>query len=89
MINNIKKIEKSLKDFTKFIALFENAVDAEMTKPSTAERGRRIAGLMNQLSFENQRIMHFILHYSFEKIKEIYHSKADCSLSPKQEKDGV
>jgi hypothetical protein len=67
--------KKELDKFTKIIISFENALDKEMENPSSFERGKRIASLINKLSLKNQLIMHFILDYSLEEIEKLYSQK--------------
>jgi len=67
--------KQALRQLTEAVQAFENALDAEMAKPSTPERGQRIAQLVNQLTLENQTAMHFALGYSFEKINKLANGK--------------
>lgn len=64
--------KKMLIALTNFIIRFENAMDKEMKKPSTPERGRRIARLTNALTIQNQKALRFGLGYSFKKIEKMY-----------------
>lgn len=64
--------KKALKELTELVIAFENSLDREMKKPSTVERGERIAKLTNALTMGNQGAMHFVLNYSFKKIEKLY-----------------
>ena len=63
--------KKALRELTEAVQAFENALDIEMKKPSTFERGKRIAALMNRLQIANHAAMHFTLGYSFQKINKL------------------
>lgn len=64
--------KKALKELTSSIILFEEEIGKEMLKPSTAERGKRIAKLLNNLTLNNQIVMRFTLGYTFKKINKLY-----------------
>jgi hypothetical protein len=72
MNKSTTEYKKALKRLTVAVIVFSNEMDKEMLKPSTAERGRRIAGWMNLLTIENQVAMRYTFGYSFKKIKKLY-----------------
>ena len=51
-----RKYQKTLKGFIVFIEQYLKALDAEMQKPSTYERGQRIAHLSNMLEIQKDLI---------------------------------
>ena len=62
------KAHKHLKELTTCVSVFLRHLDAEMVKPSTVERGGRIAKLSNMLEMANDGALHFGLNQSFGKI---------------------
>lgn len=66
-----REYKKALRELTEAVQNFETTMDMVMKHPSTPERGRQIAALMNDLTLANQRAMHFTLGYSFEKIGKL------------------
>jgi hypothetical protein len=64
--------KKALKKLTTSIIQFEIELGKEMLKPSTLERGRRIAILCNWLTMRNHAAMRFTLDYSWDKIRKLY-----------------
>lgn len=56
-----RKYRKALKDLTRTVGLFLWQLDAAMEKPSTVERGKRIAQLCNALEMANDSARHFVL----------------------------
>jgi len=83
-MGNEAKCKKALKELAVNVIAFENALDAEMRKPSTVERGQRIAKLLNALTVARQSAMRFTLGFSFNKIKRLETVQA---LAPKQRKE--
>lgn len=74
---NARKYKAALVNLASEVALFQNRLDAEMAKPSSPERGSRIAKIQNELTMANHRALHFALGYSFKKIESLYaHFKA-------------
>lgn len=49
----IRELTKHLRDLTGAVKLCLAALDAEMAKPSSAERGSRIAKISNALQMQN------------------------------------
>lgn len=48
-----RNLKKHLRNVTDAVTRFMTALDAEMEKPSTRERGGRIASLTNELNMHN------------------------------------
>ena len=48
-----------LKSLTQAVAKSIAAIDAEMKKPSTPDRGKRIAAITNNLEIENDKARYF------------------------------
>lgn len=67
----INEHKKHLIELTKTVIHFLDQINDEMKKPSSFERGRRIAKLCNFLDLENDGAMHFGLNYTFKKIKKL------------------
>jgi hypothetical protein len=63
--------KRALVKLTSSVNIFIDALDREMTKPSTLERGRRIAVLSNYLNLNNDMALHFGLGYSFKKLERL------------------
>jgi hypothetical protein len=63
--------KKALETLAKNVICAIYLIDEEMKKPSTPDRGKRIAKITNMLEFENDRALHFGLEYSFKKINNI------------------
>ena len=61
--------KKYLIQLTKAVNRFIRELDIEMSKPSSPERGRRIADLSNGLCFANDSAKHFGLGISFKSKK--------------------
>jgi len=76
--------KKALESLTQSVLSFENALDNEMSKPSTPERGQKVARLINFLTVKNQAAMHFTLGYSFQKIKKLYAERGRNRMSQKE-----
>lgn len=62
---------KTVEAHCRMICGFEVAMDRLMAAPSSVERGKRVAELMNELTMNNQRVMHFGLGWSLKKIKSV------------------
>ena len=60
------KLRKALEDLTTGVRQAVKAIDAEMARPSTPERGKNIAGITNALEMANDRVRLFALG---EKLK--------------------
>lgn len=56
-----RKLRKALKEHVRTVKAFIELLDAEMQKPSTVERGKRIAGWCNAVEMKNDQIRHFVL----------------------------
>ena len=63
-----KNARKYLRELTSGVLHWLHALDTEMKKPSSAERGRRIAAILNALDMANDVAMHYGLGLSFEAI---------------------
>ncbi len=72
MNKSATEYKKALEKLTTSVISFEKALEKEMLKPSTPERGRRIALLVNFLTMQNQMAMHFAFDYSFPEIEKLY-----------------
>jgi uncharacterized protein YigA (DUF484 family) len=70
-----RELEAALKKLTETCAAYDGAMDKIMKLPSTFERGKKIADLLNKLQIANQMAMYFTLGYSFGKIKKLYNGK--------------
>ena len=57
----LKAMHKAFKTYTSFVKDVIVLVDDEMRKPSSPERGSRIAKLMNQLSIQTDSVRRFTL----------------------------
>ncbi len=64
-------VRKNLKDLTFVVARTIRLIDAEINLPSTNERGKRIAKIINVLEIQNDIALHFVLKYSFKKMAKI------------------
>ena len=60
-----KKYKAALQKLTLAVRAHLDALDLEMTKPSDVERGRRVAGLCNQLEIANDHARYFGLGIDF------------------------
>lgn len=67
--------KKYLKELTETVALALTAIDIEMRKPSTHQRGSNIAKICNFLEMANDRTMHFGLGYGWKKMGNIKKAK--------------
>ena len=66
MKSDEKKYRKYLSDLTDYVGKFCIAVDNQMKLPSTVERGRMVAKLVNGLEFANDQARHFGLGIDFD-----------------------
>lgn len=64
---NEKKLRRKLAEVAGQVRTFLALLDAEMAKPSTVERGRRIAELCNRLSVYNDGVRYFWCNVDFRK----------------------
>lgn len=55
----LKHLRATIKDLANAVTISINALDTEMKKPSTLERGGRIANICNYLDFNNQRAIRY------------------------------
>ena len=60
-----RELRKTLKSHTEVARQVIAAMDAEMKKPSDAERGKRIAKIVAALEFSNDSARHFRLGEKF------------------------
>ncbi len=65
----MESLKKHLEELCDNVAIHIEAMDREMAKPSTEQRGRNIAQLMNGLNMCLDQALHFGLGLSFKKIK--------------------
>jgi len=63
--------KKYLKGLTANVLKCLKAIDQEMKRQESAERGRRIAAICNCLEFYNDQAMRFGLGYGFKKINRM------------------
>ena len=89
-----RKLRKHLKRLTNDILLFLDALDKEMKKPSTSERGKRIAKLCNSMDMENDEARYFGLGVDFrrdnkERIVARLIKKYTDSLTERKKSDGA
>lgn len=54
-----RELRKNLRDLTACVAATINALDVEMKKPSSNERGSRIAKITNALEMQNQMAIRY------------------------------
>jgi hypothetical protein len=66
----VRNLRKYLTDLTKSVKICLNAFDEEMKKPSSNERGKRIAQICNALEMENDRARYFGLGIDYRKDKK-------------------
>lgn len=52
-IRRRRQLNRHLRDLTETVTAFLAALDAEMAKPASPERGGRIAALSNRLNLQN------------------------------------
>lgn len=65
-----RRLRKSLESMTKYVQAFLGALDVEMRKPSSPERGKRIAEISNKLDMANDHIRYFDLGIDYRKDKK-------------------
>lgn len=65
-----KKLRRRLKALTSVVMKAIAAIDAEMKGPSTPERGKRIAAIMNALEMENDKTRYFYLGIEYRTDKK-------------------
>ena len=66
----LRKIKKHLKNLTISVKQCLDAIDIEMKKPSSNERGKRIAKICNVLEMENDSARYFGLGIDYRKDKK-------------------
>lgn len=59
MAQEERKLRKHLKELTSSVGQFLYLIDMEMMKPSTPERGARIASMCNALNIANDAARYF------------------------------
>lgn len=74
----LKKLRSETRDLKKFLRSIAEAVahslaalDVEMEKKESAERGKRLAAISNYLEYANDSLMHFGLEMDFRAINKI------------------
>jgi hypothetical protein len=67
---------KNGRDFMYCVYLFMAWLDDEMKKPSTADRGMRVAKAMNSLELNADRFAHFDLAMDLDVLNKM---KRDCA----------
>lgn len=65
----IRNLKKHLKELTTTVRRCIDALDAELQKPSSVERGSRIAAITNALELANDSARHFGLGEPLKKGK--------------------
>lgn len=60
-----KAVLKEFRLLTDFVKDYLVLLDDAMRKPESAERGRRIAQLSNQLNMKNDTVQRFVLNLDF------------------------
>ena len=65
-----RKLRKDLTDLTRAVHTFLVALDEEMTKPSSIERGKRIARLASALEMANDQARYFGLNVDWRTDKK-------------------
>lgn len=55
----IRNLKRHLRDLTRDVGACLKALDAEMVKPSTPERGQRLAAICNALNLSNDMAKRF------------------------------
>lgn len=63
-VKESRKYRKALASLTSDVRAFLIELDYEMKKPSTNERGKRIAALSNALEMANDKVRRFVLDES-------------------------
>lgn len=62
-----RRFKKYLVQLTKDVQICLKAIDIEMRKPSTVERGKNIAKICNALEMQNDKARYFGLEIDFRK----------------------
>lgn len=65
-----RELKKHLRVLSAAVTAHLAALDAEMKKPESRERGSRIAKLANDLDFANDRVRYFALGVDYRKDKK-------------------
>lgn len=55
----LRAVKRHLRDLTRRVAEFLDAIDIEMAKPSSPDRGKRIAKICNVLNLSNDTAKRF------------------------------
>ena len=66
-----RELKKHLRQTTESVVQFIKWLDAEMVKPSTVDRGKRVARVASNMEFLNDRAMHFGLGMTFKQIENL------------------
>ena len=66
-MKKIRELKKYLKQLTEVVDKVIDALDGEMNMSSSADRGKRIARLINRLELANDNAKHFGLKTPIEK----------------------
>lgn len=65
----LRNLRQLVRDDCRRIWMAERALDAQMNLPSTYERGRVIAQILNEITIARQSMQHFGLGIPLEKCK--------------------
>ncbi len=79
---DLKKLLKESTNFSREIYRFIGWMDAEMKRPSTDERGKRLARAINGLEMFADKFSHFTLNQSFETISKIKKKGEKHAMKP-------
>ena len=70
-------LKKYLIELTEFLGKYLSTMDKTMQMPSTVDRGKQIAKLINSLEHQADLAMYFGLKYSWKKINKIKGKQKD------------
>lgn len=65
-----RRQKKGVQDLTNAVTHAINQMEVLMKQPSTVERGRAIAKVLNELDLANDTARHFLLDVPLKKLKE-------------------
>ena len=54
------------------LLIYEKRIDKIMELPASYDRGVKMAAIINDLTIANQKVLHFNLGYSFDRINKLY-----------------
>lgn len=67
----LRKLKKLVREDCHRIYMAEENIDAIMKGPSTEQRGRLIAAMVNEITMARQSLLHFGLGIKLNELKEI------------------